>query len=140
MRSVAERLAAFDAELDAGADRMLAHGYDDAELPTAPLPTQTHDQVAGLLVRILELGTQYNRAGGKPHPALGTALRVVRKLEPEARESLANVPEQELVTWLSALVDEIDASIGRVRTCPHCGGAIAVRAKLGDGAGAPVTA
>ncbi len=108
--------AAGDAELERGAMRMMTETTD--HLPGTPLPTQTHEQVAGLMVRILEMGSTVNRAG-EPHVALGTALRIMRRMEGEARESLASVPEDDLRRWLGALAGEINGAIGHV--CPHCG-------------------
>ena len=131
-RSLADKLAEFDMGdgFDAGAQAMIdaleepagLHAHHQADtLPGAPMPTQTHEQVVGLMVRILEMGSTANQSAGRPHPALGTALRIMRRMEGETRQSIANVPEADLQRWLGGLADEINRSIGR-GSCPHCGG------------------
>lgn len=113
MRSVAERMAAYEAAMEAD---VMAEADTLAEAPMLPgdaQPTPTHLEVVNLLERLLDVAGQAQAAGGTAdHPMLGTALRVVRKVRPEIVAAIAQAPEAEMVDFLASIAREVHRCIG----------------------------
>lgn len=100
MTKLSDRLARFDEEMGFTPD-MVADALP--HLPETPMPTPVHFALVNLMDQVLGMAKSAAREGGGAFTALAVAMRTMQKMRGVALEQLAEVPEQEVRTFLTQL-------------------------------------
>jgi hypothetical protein len=74
--------------------------------PFVPAPTPVHEELGGMLTRLIELGVSTNNGQAPPH--IRALLRTLHGLQPMFIEELAAVPEPKVRHFLTEMRDSLD--------------------------------
>lgn len=102
-------------------DELSAQGDALAAVAEAPAfvaaPTPVHEELGGMLTRLIELGVSSGNGQAPPH--IRALLRTLYGLQPMFIEELAAVPEPKVRHFLTEMRDSLDRVLSAPSGTPH---------------------